>query len=72
MKPFRSRAMIAAALSVIRGTGRRRAVAVEVPATDRQLGMPVQSGAPCPASNSGPVGLESIADPAAPYSLIGW
>jgi hypothetical protein len=74
MKSLRSSSMIAAAMSVVRPAGRRRAVATSAApsATDRQVGAaetPLTRGGP-----DVPSELNSIADRTAPmsYSLIGW
>jgi hypothetical protein len=67
MKPLRSRAMIASAMSLVRLTGRRRATAA-----DAAVNTTEPPGTPCPTSR--PIDLELITDRAAPmsYSLIGW
>jgi hypothetical protein len=77
MKSLRSSSMIAAAMSVVRPSVRRRAVAASaarsVPSTtDRRLGVaepPLTRGV-----SEVPSELNQIADRAAPmsYSLIGW
>jgi hypothetical protein len=71
MKSLRSSSMIAAAMSVVRPAGRRRAVAAELsePATDYQVGA---SGETALTRNG--AGPTASADRAAPMScsLIGW
>jgi hypothetical protein len=70
MKSLRSRAMIAAAMSVVRPASRRRAVAAELsePATDYQVGA---SGETAVTRGAGSTAGTDRAAPMS-YSLIGW